>query len=73
MLGDRDLDGFIKQTLISIGVISAVAAVKSAKQYIANLLGLTWRQLLTRAIHRFYYTGIRYYRLNVLDSTVDNP
>jgi len=73
VLGDKDLDGFIKQTLQSILLILAVAVVKSLKNYISLVLNLTWRQLLTRAIHRLYYSGIKYYLLNVFDTTVDNP
>jgi len=73
VLGDKDINGFTKQTLQSILLILAVAVVKSLKNYISLILNLTWRQLLTRAIHRLYYSGINYYQLNVFDKIVDNP
>ena len=73
VLGDKDWPGFVDKTLKSIGIILAIAVVKSIKSYTALVLNLTWRQVLTRAIHRLYYAGIHYYQLNVLDKYVDNP
>ncbi|KAK4036889.1 ABC protein, subfamily ABCD [Daphnia magna] len=73
VLGEKDLPGFINQTLRSVGIILAVAVNKAIKTYISQVLNLTWRQLLTRAVHRLYFTDINYYQLNVLDKFVDNP
>ena len=73
VLGEKDLPGFINQTLKSVGIIFAVAVNKAIKTYISQILNLTWRQLLSRAVHRLYFTGINYYQLNVLDKFVDNP
>ena len=73
VLGEKNWSGFAWQTLKSVGIILAVALVKSFKNYISLVLNLTWRQLLTRAIHRLYYTGNNYYELNVIDTVVDNP
>lgn len=73
VLGEKNLPGFVEKTLKSVGVIIAIAVVKALKTYISQILNLSWRQLLTRAVHRLYYTGIHYYQLNVLDKFVDNP
>ncbi|XP_076043148.1 lysosomal cobalamin transporter ABCD4-like isoform X2 [Oratosquilla oratoria] len=47
--------------------------MKSIKPYISNVLYVAWRQLLNRAVHRLYFSGINYYSLNVLDCKLDNP
>jgi ATP-binding cassette, subfamily D (ALD), member 4 len=73
VLGEKNLPGFVEKTLKSVGIIIAIAVVKALKTYISQILNLSWRQLLTRAVHRLYYTGIHYYQLNVLDKFVDNP
>ena len=75
VLGEKDLKGFVRQTLQSIGIILTMVVVKSVKTYVAQALKLGWRQLLTRAVHRLYYTGTSYYQINVLDSSkqLDNP
>ena len=73
VLGEKDFPGFVTQTLKSVGIILAVAVNKAIKTYISQVLNLTWRQLLSRAVHRLYFTGINYYQLNVLDKYVDNP
>lgn len=73
VLGEKDLHGFIHQLLKSLGIILAIVIVKSIKNYVSQVLNLTWRQLLTRAVHRLYYTGINYYELNVFDKFIDNP
>jgi len=72
-LGEKNWNGFVRQTLNSVCIILAVAIVKSLKNYVSLVLNLTWRQLLTRAAHRLYYSGINYYRMNVFDKLVDNP
>lgn len=73
VLGEKDFKGFIRQTLTSIGIILVMVLVKSFKTYTSQVLNISWRQLLTRAIHRLYFTGTNYYQLNVLDNKVDNP
>ncbi|XP_042860952.1 lysosomal cobalamin transporter ABCD4-like [Penaeus japonicus] len=73
VFGDRNFDGFIMHTLKTCGLILAISSVISVKMYINSVLYITWRQLLGRALHRLYFSGINYYTLNVLDSNVDNP
>lgn len=73
VLGDKNLDGFIQQTLESIGIVLGMVLIITMKEYVIKLLNLSWRQLLTRAVHRLYYTDISYYQLNVLDRFIDNP
>lgn len=73
VFGDRNFDGFIMHTLKTCALILAISSVISVKLYINSVLYITWRQLLDRALHRLYFSGINYYTLNVLDSNVDNP
>ncbi|OXA62639.1 ATP-binding cassette sub-family D member 4 [Folsomia candida] len=73
VLADRDVSGFQTQTYTSLGIILAVAFTKSTNQYVQKVLTVTWRQLLCKAVHRLYFADIRYYQLNVLDKSIDNP
>lgn len=73
VLGDKDLHGFWMATISSVLFIMAEAFVKSTSTYTSNILQVSWRQLLTRAIHRQYFKRINYYRFNVLDDQLDNP
>lgn len=73
VFGERNEQGFSYLTLKAFGLILAISTVISAKKYIDSILYITWRQLLCRALHRLYFSGISYYTLNVLDKTVDNP
>jgi len=40
---------------------------------VASFLYLTWRDLVTRRLHKKYFKEVLYYAINVLDKTVDNP
>ncbi|XP_064113908.1 lysosomal cobalamin transporter ABCD4-like isoform X2 [Macrobrachium nipponense] len=73
VFGGRDFDGFVLLTLQSCGLIVAISGAKAVKDYINNVLYVTWRQLLGRGLHRLYFFGINYYTLNVLNTTIDNP
>lgn len=73
VLGDKNWPGFVTKTLESVGIIVAIAVVKSTKSYVVQILNLVWRQLITRAAHHLYFTGIHYYQLNAFCKQVDNP
>lgn len=72
-LGEKDLEGFWIQTSHSLGLIFAVAFVKSTTQFVQKVLSVTFRKLLCQASHRLYFSDIRFYQLNCLDRCVDNP
>lgn len=73
VLGERNFQGFVWKTVESVGIILAMVVVKSIKSYVSQVLNLSWRQLLARAVHRLYFTGTNYYQLNLLDQGIDNP
>ncbi|XP_067681739.1 lysosomal cobalamin transporter ABCD4-like isoform X2 [Haliotis asinina] len=73
VLGDKDVDGFRSNTVTAVLLILAEAFMKSTILYVSSVLYVTWRSLLTVALHRHYFCDIIYYRLNVLDKAVDNP
>ncbi|XP_045609331.1 LOW QUALITY PROTEIN: lysosomal cobalamin transporter ABCD4 [Procambarus clarkii] len=73
VFNDRDKQEFLYLTLKACGLIFSIASVISVKKYIESVLYITWRQILCRAVHRLYFSGINYYSLNILDKTVDNP
>ncbi len=66
MLGDVDAEGFKWLTLNSVQTILAMTVTKSFRVFVTNSLTIGWRKSLTKNLHSLYFTGIRYYRLNVL-------
>jgi putative ATP-binding cassette transporter len=58
--------------LIYLGVFAASTAVGALSRFVELLLGLRWREWLTRYFIHRYLTGHAYYRLNK-HSEVDNP
>ena len=46
---------------------------KSAGLFVAGLLYVRGRGLIIKHLHRHYFRGINYYRLNIADHTIDNP
>ncbi|XP_046577585.1 lysosomal cobalamin transporter ABCD4-like [Haliotis rubra] len=73
VLGDKDMDGFRSKTMTAVLLILAEAFMKSTILFVSSVLYVTWRSLLTVALHRRYFYDVIYYRLNVLDKAVDNP
>lgn len=79
ILGDKDLSKFWMQTIKSLMYVLAIAFVMSAKDYTSSTLYLSWREILTKKLHKLYFFSDFYYKLNVLDDVrdtgakVDNP
>jgi len=46
--------------------------LKAAETYLARVLYLTWRDNLCSEVHRRYFFNLNFYKLNVLDKTLDN-
>lgn len=73
VFGERNFEAFVLLTLRACGLILAISLVKSVKGYVDRVLYITWRQLLGRGLHRLYFSGINYYSLNILNTSIDNP
>ncbi|XP_046379420.2 lysosomal cobalamin transporter ABCD4-like isoform X2 [Haliotis rufescens] len=73
VLGNKDVDGFRSNTIKAVLLILVEAFMKSTILYVSSVLYVTWRSMLTVALHRRYFYDIIYYRLNVLDKAIDNP
>ncbi len=39
----------------------------------AGLVHVKWREVITKSLHSGYFSHRVYYRLNVVERTVDNP
>ena len=65
-MAEKDLEAFKWATLDAVLKISAMIVTKSVRVYVTKVMQVTWRRNLTSALHRLYFTGIRYYQLNVL-------
>ncbi|CAH1792366.1 unnamed protein product [Owenia fusiformis] len=72
-LGDKDQVAFRSDLLVSIGLVLAIAFIKSSSQYASGVLYLTWRGSITRYLHKQYFRDVLYYKINVLDIDIDNP
>ncbi|CAL1526890.1 unnamed protein product [Lymnaea stagnalis] len=70
---DSDEDAFRKHLLYSVGLILAEAFILSTKSYVGSLLYITWRGSVCSALHKEYFKDILYYKLNVVEKTIDNP
>ncbi|KAK0058447.1 lysosomal cobalamin transporter ABCD4 [Biomphalaria pfeifferi] len=70
---DDDSSEFTSHLLYSIGLILAEAFILSTKLYVASVLYITWRQSICRALHDLYFKNILYYKLNVIEKSIDNP
>jgi putative ATP-binding cassette transporter len=71
-IADREPYLVWKLALIYLGVFAASTAVGALSRFVELLLGLRWREWLTRHFIRRYLTRHAYYRLNA-QSEVDNP
>ena len=73
VLGDKDQDAFKVLTSECLGLVLVVSFVKGTRIFLSTVLYVNWRQLIDRALHKRYFTGVNYYLLNVLDQRIDNP
>ena len=72
-LSARAEDRFWRTVLIFLGVLIVYAPLLAGYVYLRDRLGLMWRRWLT---HRFidnYFRDRAFYRLDDLDSEIDNP
>ncbi|XP_015770297.1 PREDICTED: ATP-binding cassette sub-family D member 4-like [Acropora digitifera] len=59
--------------ILLLGVSLAVTFQgKVAVKYVSRLLYIRWRALLTSRLHSSYFKNLAYYKLNVLQSKIDN-
>ncbi|KAH6922629.1 hypothetical protein HPB50_017359 [Hyalomma asiaticum] len=73
VLGKKQWWGFLNQTAFCLGLIALVACVKSAKQYVSSTVTVQWRQLLTKRLQELYFSRKVHYRVNVVETSIDNP
>lgn len=73
VLGKKHWWGFLNQTAFCLGLIALVACVKSGKQYVSSTVTVQWRQLLTKRLQELYFSGKVHYRVNVVETGIDNP
>jgi ATP-binding cassette subfamily D (ALD) protein 4 len=73
VIDSKDLDGF-KQTLwtAALAVVS-IAVCKSVRLWVAGVLYVRWRVLITSALHKLYFKDIFYYQLKIQEFSIDNP
>nr|CAB3219638.1 ATP-binding cassette sub-family D member 4 [Phallusia mammillata] len=72
VLGAKDSSGFKDLAIYSIALIVLNAVMKSMLQYVSRVLYLTWRKRLCTKIHSHYFVDMNFYKINVLDTSLDN-
>ncbi|KAH9487527.1 ATP-binding cassette sub- D member 4 [Bulinus truncatus] len=70
---DSDQSEYTSHLLYAIGLIVAQAFILSTKLYVASVLYITWRENICTALHNLYFKNILYYKLNVVEKSIDNP
>lgn len=46
---------------------------KTASQWVAGILYVRWRALITRGLQQLYFKDILYYQLRLEEQGIDNP
>eukprot|EP00050_Salpingoeca_kvevrii_P009135 m.307438 g.307438 ORF g.307438 m.307438 type:complete len:627 (-) comp19947_c0_seq1:119-1999(-) len=74
VLTTRPIEGLDRLLWRSFVMIGLLALLKSAVLYVCSALGVLWRELLTRQLHRKYFSGLScYYVAHFPKFSVDNP
>jgi ATP-binding cassette subfamily D (ALD) protein 3 len=69
----RNIFKFIRQIIV-LGLYSLPSAfVNSSLDYLNKLLGLFFRENLTKYLHEKYLTGMCFYQITNLDNRIPNP
>jgi vitamin B12/bleomycin/antimicrobial peptide transport system ATP-binding/permease protein len=71
-IADRNMAGFIRFAIFSVGVFAASTAVSVIAHFVEERLGLLWREALTRRAVRLYLADGTYDRLAASDGLA-NP
>ncbi len=71
-IADRNMAGFIRLAIVSVGVFAASTAVAVIAHFVEERLGLLWREALTRQAVRLYLADGTYDRLAASDELA-NP
>ncbi|KAF2356891.1 ABC transporter type 1 transmembrane domain [Trinorchestia longiramus] len=73
-LGKMNWAGFVYTTWYSILLVISISGTLSVKSYISSVLYISWRQVLSRALHHLYFAGINFYTLTITPNlNLDNP
>ncbi|XP_041352935.1 lysosomal cobalamin transporter ABCD4-like [Gigantopelta aegis] len=73
VLGNKDEPGFKEEIIEAVVLILAEGFIASTILYVSSVLYLTWRENICTVLHCEYFKGIRYYTINIINKTVDNP
>lgn len=72
VLGAKDYDAFKSVAIYSMEIIIINALMKSVVTYLSQLLYVKWRGMLCSYLHAKYFTANNYYKLNVVNPSLDN-
>jgi len=72
-LGDRDLESFKMTAIVNILIVLAISVTLSIRVLITKSLTVAWRRSICKYFHNLYLADFNYYRLNVVDRSLDNP
>nr|QTW43714.1 ABCD4 [Eurytemora affinis] len=73
VLGSKNLEEFKSLCILSILIVIGISFTISARVLTTKTLQVGWRQTLCQMLHHLYLSNSNYYRLNVLDGSIDNP
>ncbi|XP_074658385.1 lysosomal cobalamin transporter ABCD4-like [Tubulanus polymorphus] len=72
-LSEKDNIGFQHELIMASILIVSIAFIHSTMLYMASILYIRWRELITRFLHNLYFKGTAFYNVNIRDKCIDNP
>ena len=65
VLTQKDAQGFARQVLKSVILVSAISLIMSSKEYVSASLRLSWRKIITNHLHDLYFARMSFYDANL--------
>ena len=64
ILGGKEQKAFVRHCLYSLALILSITIFKSLRSFLCRVLSVCFRKHLTSAIHRLYFSQLRFYKLS---------
>ena len=65
--------GFRRTVVQSVFLLGGITISIAATKFLESWVAISWRTSLSNYLQERYLQRLMYYKLNVLDRTVDNP
>ncbi|CAM1294591.1 Uncharacterised protein g1059 [Pycnogonum litorale] len=69
---NRDHVKIFQLIFLTLILVIAISVIDSCKSYFMDTIMASWRQSLCNALHRSYFSGLTFYKMNVTNNKLDN-